>query len=165
MQAHSCPAGRTVSKRLNLGQDLVADPRAFSDPGEWPVPVHKLVPGVPPSHLPWVPRGGRRREPSSRISTQSARVTRLHAQDCRTWCKFLINKETHIGKVSATLNFSRNSFFGNWIAPTTSRHRCSPAQGVISASVDHLFQTEFEGGQYQRPGPYLVGWPSQLAET
>lgn len=42
--AHSCFAGRSVSKRLRLGRDLAADLWVFTGPGEWPGPGHRPVP-------------------------------------------------------------------------------------------------------------------------
>lgn len=145
MQAHSCPAGRTVSKRLNLGQDLVADPAGFfRQESGLSQSTNLCWESLPPIFL--GSPGVRGKESPALASAHTVlRVTGLHARDCRTWCKFLINKETHTGQVSATPNFFRNSFFGNWIAPTTSRHRCLPAQGVLSAFVDHPFQIELGG--------------------
>lgn len=68
-QAGQFPRGSTLARIWLLTRGLFQT-------GEWPVPVHKLVLGVPPSHLPWVPRGERQREPSSRISTHSAQSHR-----------------------------------------------------------------------------------------
>lgn len=43
VQAHILPRRADSFQELNLGRDLVAD-RGLFQTGEWPVPVHKLVP-------------------------------------------------------------------------------------------------------------------------